>query len=259
MTVLRAVNLDIGKMTIKFKGVEHQLGQTVTQPDHFLDQIDALDKEITDYYSSVRTQLFDMNATFERIEDEAFLKNKNLITFQIRNMSATVNEIKSTLATHNQSTCIVELSHSLDQIIELSGYAFSNCFLTVNGTMADFPHLVLQQSIDEQTLKLFDIFWNALNERNVFTEAESIISDAQEKLKTLKEEITDILFQVKVSFDAYMNDWNDGIVRMQECFSDIDTSIRSATNTVKANIPVCSSKDVSVKIDPRIFFLQIET
>lgn len=237
----------------------------ITKPDAVLAKIDGLEEEVFEYQASIQAKIRSMRVSGGQISNDLFNQSLTIIGNNIKNISVSDNDISSTLAALNESACVKSLINTVDQIIELSGYAISNCIDLQNATSVncttDPAALGILDKVEKDIYYLTAVIVNAFIGRNVFTEGDTIVKRVQEQLNTTRTEIDKALSQIEKTFGDFKAAWDEEIKEMQTCFDNIDKSIQSAIVTVKAQIPICTlfggRGARSAAIDPRIFFPQL--
>lgn len=240
-------------------------GAVVTKPDAVLAQIESLEDQVFEYQATVQIQVRNLRSSGGQISSDLFNKTLTIIESNIKNISVSDNEISSSLASLNQSACVKNLVNTVDQIIELSGYAISNCIDVQNASSlnstTDLESLHLLESVEKDINYLAAIIVNAFVGRNVFTEGDSIVTRVQEQFNTTRTEIDATLSRVRGNSGNFTAAWDDEIKELQTCFNAIDVSIQSAISFVRAQIPICKMFGGrgarSAIINPRVFFPQL--
>lgn len=238
----------------------------VTKPGAVLAQIDALETEVFDYQASIQIQVRNLRTSGGQISNDLYNKSLTIIEDNIKNISVSDAEISSTLASLTQSACVKSLITTVDQVIELSGYAISNCVDDQNSTFSnsstDLESLRLLDAVEKDISFLAATIVNAFIGRNVFTEGDAIVQRVQEQLNATRTEIDETISKIKESFGDFTATWGNELKEMQTCFDAIDSSIQFGIATIQAQIPVCTMFGGrgarSAQINPRIFFPQLK-
>lgn len=237
----------------------------VSKPDAVLANISALEAEVFEYQASVQIQVRNLRTSGGQISSDLFNKTLTIIQNNIKNISTSDEEISSKLTSLNQNACIKNLVNTVAQVVELSGYAISNCIDYQNATSLnstnDLSSLRLLDSVEREINYLAAIIVNAFIGRNIFTEGDAIVDRVQEQLNATRTEVEETLSEIKENSGNFTATWDEEIKELQTCFDRIDQSIQSALTTVEAQIPICTMFGGrgarSAVINPRSFFPQL--
>jgi hypothetical protein len=154
------------------------------------------------------------------------------------------------------------LNKYVDSIIELSGYATSNCIevdvSTLNMT-SEFTAML--DSFERDVNFLSEIALNAMIGRNVFTQGDEIVARIQELLDAKTEFYTIKLAEfVEKAKEVETSEFQD-FTALKACIKDVEESVSAGTAFVGSQLQVCarfgSRGARSVLPNPKMFFPQL--
>lgn len=213
----------------------------ITRPDEVLAKINELEGEVFNYQSEVQEKIKSFRVSNGELTGEYYNKTLNIVEENIKSISVSDSDIRKSLAAQKQTSCIFNLVNFIDQIVELSGYAISNCIeLKETGVLSvnnEFRELL--DSFERDVDILSQIIINALIGRNIFTEGTAIIERVQEQLKTKTAEFDAVLTALNGQSTGVSDSWNTEISSLATCFADINDSLKSGVESIEAQIPVC--------------------
>lgn len=149
--------------------------------------------------------------------------------------------VRGALRKVKPSPCVDNLATFLDQIIELSGYAVSNCIsdTAVGGSDASIDFRSGMTEIESEAVSVGEIIIQALTGRNIFTQGNEITERAEflltEKRKILDASMSD-LNSITVDID-YMHAIT--YKNLKTCFSKLTINVEDAMELIEAQIPIC--------------------
>lgn len=165
----------------------------------------------------------------------------NIIEKNIKEIAASDLTTRSSLEAETKSTCIANLLAFLDQVLELSGYAISNCIELENSatTNASIEFIAALESVGKEASVLGEIIIKALTSRNVFTQGDEIIARVEELLgeekKTLDAELADLAVKSRGIVEA----WETSFKTLQACYTEINVSVNDGLSIIASQLPVC--------------------
>jgi hypothetical protein len=214
----------------------------ITRPDEVLAQLDTLEQTVFGYQASVQEKIRAFRSSNGELTGEYFNKTLNIVEANIKTISVSDVDIRSTLAAQTQSACILNLVNFIDQIIELSGYAISNCIeLKDNNTVVgsnDFSEVL--DVFEREVNVLAQIIVNALIGRNIFTEGSTILANIQEMLDAKTAEFDAVLASLDGKSEGVTSSWDEKTSSLNTCFEEINGSIASGISAVQMQLPVCT-------------------
>jgi hypothetical protein len=212
----------------------------ITRPDEVLVQINELEGKVAGYQVEVHQKIAKFRASNGELTGDYYNKTLNIVDENIKSISVSDAGIRESLAGQKQTACIVNLVNFIDQIIELSGYAISNCIeVKDNGTSLAGDFRELLDSFERDVNVLTQIIVNALIGRNIFTEGNAIIERVQEQLKAKTAEFDAVLTSLAERSSGVNDSWDVEISNLKTCFVEIDSSIKSGIASIETQIPIC--------------------
>lgn len=214
----------------------------ITRPDEVLDQLDALEETVFGYQAAVQQKIRVFRSSSGELTGDYYNKTLNIVEANIRTISASDIDIRATLSAQTQSACIINLVNFIDQIIELSGYAVSNCIEVKdnNTSIGNVDFTAVLDSFEGDVNVLAQIIVNALIGRNIFTQGSEILARVQEQLDAKTAEFDAILASLTEKSNGFTASINGEITNLNVCFEDINSSIQSAIFTIQSQLPVCN-------------------
>lgn len=213
----------------------------IQRPDQALADIEAAEDEVASYQSALQAKIRDIRAGGATVSAE-FIANANLvIKSNIKTISVSDNEVRTALAAVAPSACIKSLESFTDDIIELSGYATSNCIevKSGNGTENIVGDSVDLDKFEQEVNSLGLIPINAFIGRNIFTNGTEIVAKITNELAAKKVEFDATLEHLLAQSGGASNELQAEIEKLKSCFVDINESVTSAISAVQAQIQVC--------------------
>lgn len=214
----------------------------ITRPDEVLAQLDALEETVFGYQAAVQQKIRVFRSSNGESTGDYYNKTLNIVEANIRTISASDVDIRTTLTAQTQSACIINLVNFLDQIIELSGYAISNCIEVKdnNTSISNVDFTAILDSFEGDVNVLAQIIVNALIGRNIFTQGDEILARVQEQLDAKTAEFDTVLASLTGKSNEITSSIDKEITDLNTCFDDINESIQSAIFTVQSQLPVCN-------------------
>ena len=239
------------------------INAAITRPDQVLIELTTLETEIISYQFAVLQKIESFRLARSTMDTDYWNRTLTVIKANIRNISSSDTNIRSALAAETQTACNLNLANFLDQIIELSGYAISNCVEArdaVNETVS-FEALEALYNFEEDVHAINVIITNALIGRNIFIEGPAIVARVQEQL-VAKRAVYGAIFQQIISTSSTITEMYDKeIDNLQTCFSGVETSIQGGISAVRDQLPVCITFGArgarSLLVKPSDFFPEL--
>lgn len=215
----------------------------ITRPDEVLNQLKKLEQQVSSYQSSVLEQIQKIRASNGELTADYF--NKTLVTVEenIKIISESDAGIRESLDAQKQTACIINLVDFVDQIVEFSGYAISNCIEVKDSNCSslvinkEFRELL--DNFERDVTVLSEIIVNALIGRNIFTEGDAIIERVQEQLKAKTAEFDAVLTKLSKNTSEVNDSLIDEISSLKTCFVDANGSTKSGIAAIQMQIPIC--------------------
>lgn len=213
----------------------------IQRPDQVLADIEAAEQEVETYQSSLQARIRDIRAGGASISAEFITKANLVIKNNIRAISVSDSEVRTALAAVAPSACITSLESFADDIIELSGYATSNCIEIKdnNSTTKTVDVSTLLDEFEREVNSLGLIPINAFIGRNIFTNGSEIIAKIIAELAAKKVQFDATLENLLAQSGGVSNEFQAKLEKLKTCFVDINASVASAIGVVQAQIPVC--------------------
>jgi hypothetical protein len=214
----------------------------ISRPDEVLVQLDELQQKVSNYQSSVQEKIQKFRASNGELTGDYFNKSLDVVEQNIKSISLSDAGIRESLAAQKQTACITNLVNFIDQIIELSGYAISNCIeVKDNNSLTgcvDFRELL--DTFEKDVNVLTQIIVNALIGRNIFTEGSEIVARVQEQLKAKTAEFDSVLTALGEQSNGVTDSWDVEVSNLKTCFVEINSSIKSGIVAVESQITICT-------------------
>lgn len=236
----------------------------VTKPDAVLAQLDTLETEVFGYQAEVQAQIKTLRDASGSAIAEYY--NRTLVTIKknIQEIAVSDVAVSAALDAEVQTACITNLKNFIEQILELSGYATSNCIEIKEDTTAVIPadYLTKLDALEKDVNILAQIFINALIGRNIFTESDAIVERVGVQLEEKKAEYLAILAELSETSKGFSTNLDSDTATLDTCFNEIDSSISSGIDVVQAQLPVCTkfgargARSASLP-NPKDFFPQL--
>jgi hypothetical protein len=214
----------------------------ITRPEQVHELFGGIQSTIFAYQSSVQDQI----RTFRRINGERAVEYYNetleIIDSSIKNISSSDIEIRSTLTEQPQNPCVTNLVNYVDNIIEQSGYAISNC-INIGGentlnSSSEFTALL--DAFERDVNFLQQIAVTSLVGRNVFTQGSEIVERIQAQLDSKTAEFTERLTALTEAARKIATSAPNDFETLKVCFREVDASVANGLSTVEAQVPVCA-------------------
>jgi uncharacterized phage infection (PIP) family protein YhgE len=235
----------------------------ITKPERVLEQIDEIKSAIATYQTSVQDEIGAFRKASSKRTVDFYHETLNSVETSIKQISATDDDIRAKLNAETQGACITNLNNYVDSIIELSGYAISDCLevddvTTVNMT-AEFTAAL--DAFEREVNFLSEIAINALIGRNVFTQGDKIVARIQEQLSAKTADYTEKLNTLLEKAKELQGVSSQDSSTLDTCTKAAGESVSSGTNFVDSQLQVCarfgSRGARSVLPDPKRFFPQL--
>lgn len=238
-------------------------GVIITRPDQVLSQLDTIKVQILDYQDSVLSDISFNRYLTETQYTYYFEKTLSMTKKNIEKISISDTTIRATLAAEPQTACLLNLVNFIDQVIEMSGFAISNCVedKNVDSFKPSFDFSDLLEMLENETNQLTETIVNALIGRNIYTDGEAIIARVRDQLVDKQAEIDNALADISSKSVGYFFERDAVFANFNVCFDDIGTSIKSSIAVAQAQISMCSqfgSRGArSAQLNAKSFFPQL--
>lgn len=213
----------------------------ITRPDQVLADIEAAEEDVNTYQSSLQAKIRDIRAGGATVSAE-FINNANVvIKDNIKAISVSDIEVREALAAVAPSSCVTSLENFTDDIIELSGYATSNCIKvkSVNSVNQTVDVSTALDKFEQEVNGLGLIPINALMGRNIFTQGAEIIANITDELAAKKAAFDATLEDLLTHSGGVSNEFQAELEELKSCFVDINASVAAGISVVQSQIPVC--------------------
>lgn len=152
------------------------------RPDNVLAKINDIKGDVFSYQASVVAAVSSFRRDFDGEAIAYVEKYLDLTEGNIVGVYTSDAHLRTTLKSETESDCITNLLTFLEQIIELSGFAISNC--VVDGMIENSNSSIdFSAALDEagiKTASIGDVIIQAFIERNIFTQENEIIGRVEE-------------------------------------------------------------------------------
>lgn len=212
----------------------------ITRPDKVLSELDTIKVEVFGYQSLVQEKIKNLRASSGEVTGDHFNKTLSIVDENIRKIAVSDIGIRGFLAEQKQTACIINLVNFVDQIIELSGYAISNCIEikeSANTNNSDFKDLL--DTFERDVNVLAEVIVNALVGRNIFTEGDAILQRVRDQIAAKSAEFEAVLNALADQSNGVTNSLESEISKLNTCFAEINGSIESGIGAVEPQISIC--------------------
>lgn len=213
----------------------------ITRPDQVLQQLSEIQDSVFDYQASVQSQLRTFRLQNGERSGEYFNKTLEIIDQGIKTISASDVDIRAALANETQTACISNLVNFIDQIVELSGYAISNCIeIKDNSTLPISSELtLLLEKFERKVDNLQEICVEPLVGRNVFTQGDEIIKRIKNLLEQRTTAFTEKLAELAEKAKQLPVLADQDFAALNSCLGEIGGSVQSGIKVVESQLAVC--------------------
>lgn len=221
----------------------------ITRPDGVLQKLDEIRTLVSEYtvFVSNQTSLGHFLPLFRRVNSaiifDVFNSTFHVIKETVANLGSSDTDIRATLEAETQNSCILSLLTSLDQVIELSGYAISNCVDITNPNVFvitdNYTKDVAESCLIADNLP--HILFKPFIGRNVFTQPEEIIARLQELYDIEVADDAETLDRLLAKSNDFAFGWYDEYFAVKACLEDIEASIKSSYDAVQLRLPQCKA------------------
>lgn len=220
---------------------------TIVRPEGVLQKLNEVKTLVADYkvYKNDQTSLGHFLPLFRGINSiiifDVFNSTVDVFKQTVARLGSSDKEIRPILEAENQNACVLSLLTSLEQIIEFTGYAISNCiditdlkvFVITNEYIKD----VEESSIIADNLPY--ILTNAFIGRNVFTQPEKIKARLQELYDIEISDDAETLERLLAKSNDFAFGWHDEYFAVKSCLDKIENDVKIDYDNVKAKLPQC--------------------
>lgn len=239
----------------------------IKNPAEVIAKINELKAGVFNYQGEISAILEDFRQRSGRSSDSAGYANRTLVVLEekILKISAEDSEVRIVLDTQATNACIANLRSFLDQILELSGFATSNCIElegdTSVGGSENFTSTLAAIAKDANALG--EIFIKALIGRNIFTQGDEIIARIEELLKEQKETLTVSIAALQALEGQVGDSWETSFKALDTCMNNVIISVSDAALMVASQLPVCAKfggrgARSAILPNPKAFFPQLQ-
>lgn len=213
---------------------------TITKSDDVLAKLNTLEAAVIVYQSNIQAEIKALQI-FNGLMAEYYNKTLSTIERYIREISFSDVVFREVLDAENETACIKNLKNFLDSIIELSGYAISNCIETKDNTSFVIPvdYLSKLYTLEKDVNSLSQIIINALIGHNIFTESSAIVARAVNQLEEKKEKFSATLTELTDASKGFSATFDFGIADLETCFNDILSSVGSGNYIIHSQLEIC--------------------
>ena len=213
----------------------------ITRPDKVLVELDNFKKEVSGYQTSIQQKISSFRESNGELTGDHYNISLAIIEENIKSISVSDVVVRETLAEQKQTACIINLVGVINNLIELSGYAISNCIslkdnsnYTIN---SDFKELL--DSFERDVTVLSEVIINALIGRNIFTQGNEILERVQDQLKAKYAEFDAVIAALAERSTGVTVSMETEVSSLKTCFVEVDESIQSGIAAIKGQIPIC--------------------
>jgi len=213
----------------------------ITRPDQVLAKLNEIEEKVFDYQGELKHNVTQFRAMTSLLINDMYNYTLGVIESSVEEISASDIVIRAELEAETQSACITNLNNFIDQIIELSGYAISNCIIVSDNTTFAETKTYFQflDEFEQRVNTLAQLIVNALIGRNVFTQSDEIIARVEELFDAKVSEYDDELDELLNKINEWYLQWIGEVTSVEACFGSIGTSIHAGIGAVKAQLPIC--------------------
>lgn len=216
-------------------------GAAITRPEAVLTQIDALETEVFGYQTTILDQISTFRAASGGTTADYYNQTLTVIEENIQAISDSDTDVRTTLGAQTPGACITNLNNFLDQIIELSGYAISNCIEDDNSTNnATSDLMALLDELDRYVATLPQVIIDAMIGRNIFTEGDAIVARVAEHFAEHKADIDAMIAEITAMIEALGTSANSGAATLKTCFEETVAAVGSGVDVVNVQVATCS-------------------
>lgn len=231
----------------------------IIRPDAFLASFETLEDTVSAYQATAQEQLAALRAGASSQSDDYYNSTLEMIETNINNTGYSDTTIRASLTAMTLNACVTNLLNFLDSIIELSGYAISNCIIVNNSTANSSDFETLMSTVTQQLDSIDDAFIQCLVGYNVFTQPDDILTCIDGLFTAAQTAIDASIAELEAMASSASS---DDAATMQSCFADIDTSVASAYDAVQTQMPVCAkfgirARTAIVELNPYDYFPQL--
>lgn len=235
----------------------------ITRPDQVLAQLDAVEEDIFGYQTTILDQINTLRTESGGKTADHYNQTLTVIEENIQAISDSDTGIRTNLGAQTPGACITNLQNFLDQLIELSGYAISNCVEDDNSTTdATAELMALLDQVEREAGILPQSIIDALIGRNIFTEGDAIIARINELFVEHKTVIETLVAEATAQIAELGTSADSGVATLTSCFGDIVTSVNGGISMLEVQIATCSKfggrAPRSFLPDPIDFFPQLK-
>lgn len=244
----------------------------VERPDKVIARIGELKEEVFAFQDEIVATIAEFRLRSGRSFDPAHATgNENrtlkIVGTSVMGISAADLEVRAVLDAQAENACIANLRSFLDQILELSGFATSNCILlrddrSMNGSSNFADYL---EAVEKDASLLGEIFVNALIGRNVFTQGAEIIARIEELWVEQKESFTAAISALRALEGEVGESWETTFGALHECMNDIIKTVSNSGSIIAAQLPICAQfggrgarSAIPILPDPKAFFPKLQ-
>lgn len=214
----------------------------INRPVEILNQFDDIELEIANFQELVLIDLEFVRYMTGDHYNNYFIKTVVKVREIIKKISISDREIRALLLAEVQNPCVLDLNNIIDQVIEMNGYAISNCIDVENAFSGRSSYDFTDQldNLEKETNQLVGLIVNTLTHKNIYTETEEIISYIQDQFASKRSEINQVLDDLIEKAFTYYFTRDAEMKTLDICLSNINTSIKTSIAAVKARIPTCT-------------------
>lgn len=217
-------------------------GAAITRPEAVLAQLDSLEADVFGYQTTILDQINTFRAESGGKTVDYYNQTLTVIEENIQTISDSDTAVRTTLGAQTPGACITNLNNFLDQIIELSGYAISNCIEDDNSTANATSDLAaLIDELERYTGELPQVIIDALIGRNIFTEGDAIVARVAEHFAQHKTDIDAMIAEITAMIEALGSSADTGTSTLTACFGETVAAVGSAVDVVNVQVATCKT------------------
>lgn len=238
----------------------------IEKPDEVIQKINGLKETVFKYQEEITDKISKVRLESGQLNTKQTTETLKIVEGSIQKIGATDVEVRAKITVQAQNACTKNLLDFVDGLIEISGYAISNCIeeRTDSTSEASVEFTAALEALEKEAALLGEIILNALSGRNVFTQGVEIVARAEELLKEKQESLNKAIGDLKL--DALTESGEETLKKLQTCYDETQDGVNEGLTIVDYQIPICErfgvrggrSNPLNLP-DPVIFFPRLRT